>query len=286
MEELGPSPGEEQKSEFEIEVGKEFDEWKNEPPNMIQRGVGIISKPLSLMLHPIVKSVIPHLEEVIKKLNSTIADVMKNYKDDSIDIYSLTEEEFQKWVEEKDGEADTWAKFGIATLSGEGGVGGFLGVATVLAEIPISFATLLSYANKIAIVYKLDIQNEDVQMELLKAIAAGSATNIETKLETVALFNSSLKIIQSTTWKVMEKMPIESLGGTIYAIRSLLRNIGSNITRRKASQLIPGLGAIAGATINGAWGSDCFKAVKEYSRFMVVKSYYSNKNPQKEISEK
>lgn len=261
-------------NKFQKQIESEFNEWKNASPNLIQRGMGIIGKPIAFILNPIIKKITPLLEGVLKGTNSLVVKVLHSNSSDLIDISTMSEAEFIDWLQQRDSIAQNWIIGGVSALVAEGGTGGFFGFAAVAAEIPISFASLLTFANKIALTYNLDISKEDVQIEVFKAITAGSATNVENKLEAISTFTAMATIVQKTTWKAMEQLPGNSLGGFIHAIRGLLQKLGINLTKRKAAQLIPGLGAVTGAAINGAWATDSLKAVKQYSRYLVTNSYY------------
>jgi len=261
--------------EFHKQINDEFQSWKNTPPNIIQRGLGVVGKPLNFILEPIIKKITPLLEGILKKSNSFIADSLNSVSVESVDIHSLNENQFKSWLTERDSSAQKWLIGGVAALSAEGGAGGFLGFTAVAIEIPTSFATLITFANKIALTYALDITDEKLQMEILKAITAGSATNIDSKIEAIGTFTFAAALVSKTTWKAMSQMSPQSIGGSIHAIRALLHKLGINVTKRKATQLIPGIGALTGLTINASWATDSLNAVKQYSRYIIVNSYYS-----------
>lgn len=131
----------------------------------------------------------------------------------------------------------------------------------------------MSFANKIALEYQLDITDEDVQIEILKAISVGSATTTNEKLKLLTTFKVTGNIISKNTWKAMSKAETHTHQGIIFAIRQLLKSLGINITKRKATQLIPVLGAISGGIINGSWAQDALLAVKQHARKITIQNY-------------
>jgi hypothetical protein len=263
-------------------VKKEFEKWANTPPNAVQRGIGFVFKPVEFLIKPFCTAAAPLLEGVLKGANNFIADALQKRSGEVENITSLSEDEFTKWLKNADITAKNWVTGGIAALTAEGAGTGLGGFALLAADIPASFGLILGFANKIALTYQLDITEEDVQVEILKAISAGSETSMEGKLSSTSTMRAVSNIITKQTWKSMEKAPVKSLPKLIITIRSLLKKLGINITKRKAGQLIPAIGAISGAVINGSWGADALEAVRQCARVSIVESYYSEKTKSNE----
>ena len=58
--------------------------------------------------------------------------------------------------------------------------------------------------------------------------------------------------MQKQTWKEIERRAAQSAGKEfgIIAIKNLCKQLGINLTKRKALQVIPGVGAAVGAAVN------------------------------------
>lgn len=264
-------------NKFHLLVIRDYENWKNTPPNVIQYVFGKATKPIDFLLKPFIKRIAPLLEGVLKGLNNYIAQAIDNWSGKVVEVNNLSEKVFEEWVEKADKKSRNLATAGIASLTAEGVGTGLGGFALLAVDIPASFGLIIGFANKIALSYQLDITNEKVQIELLKAISVGSETTVNGKLESASTLKVITEIISKQTWKSMEEAPIKSLPKIISVIRSMLKQMGINITKRKALQLIPVAGAVVGGVINGSWGADVFEAVRQYSRLSIVETYYSKK---------
>ncbi len=269
-------------SKYLTGVEDEFEKWKNTPPNIVQRGIGVITKPVEFLLRPFIDKIAPLLENSIMSINDYLSKaIIKLSKKDTdifIDVESISEKDFEVWLREKDKTTKHLVAGGVTALTVEGAGTGLGGFALIAVDIPASFGLILTFANMIALSYELDIYDEEIQEEIIKAITIGSETTIKGKLQAMATMRIALKTIKTTTWKAVAKAPVKSLPGLGVAIRSFLKKMGLNLTKRKATQLIPGLGAIAGALINGSWGLDSLEAVRHISRNMIIQAYKNEQN--------
>lgn len=262
---------------FHSLVKSDYENWKNTPPNVIQHVFGKITKPVEIILNPIIKKIAPLLEGVLRGLNNYIANAISSWSGKIVNLNTLSEKEFKAWFNKADNKAKNIATAGISSLVAEGAGIGLGGFALLAADIPASFGLIIGFANKIALTYQLDITNEAVQIELLKAISTGSETTINGKIESASTLKVVANVISKQTWKEMEKAPVNALPKLIFVIRAFLKQMGINITKRKALQIIPVAGAVVGGVINGTWGADVFESVRQYSRLNVVETYYKIK---------
>ena len=86
-------------------------------------------------------------------------------------------------------------------------------------------------------------------------VLASPDTTDEEKLAALAGLSAIRSTLQTQTWKMMANHAAEhafSREGAILAVRGLARQLGFNLTKRKALQAIPVMGALVGASVN-AW---------------------------------
>jgi len=259
---------------YNEKINREFEEWKSREPGTIEKVSGFVGKPVEVVIQPFIEKIGPLLEDVLKNSNKFISEAVQNNHEEMKDVTKFTPDEFVEWHKSADEATDSLVKAGIATLSAEGAVGGFLGFNALLAEVPVSFGTILAFANKIAATYHLDITNEDTQVEILKAITAGSSSSLDAKNETTSTFTTSNIIIQKASWGSIAKGDMYTANAVVQVVRQILKALGISISRRKATQFLPGLGAITGGVINGAWANEALNAVREYSRYSVSLKYF------------
>lgn len=255
-------------------VRSDFEEWKVREPGTIEKISGFVGKPVEMVIQPFIEKVSPLLEDVLKNSNKYIAEAIANSQEEIKDITKFTPDDFIVWHKKADEDADNIIKAGIATLSAEGAVGGFLGFNALLAEVPLSFGTILAFANKIAATYHIDIVDENTQVEILKAITAGSSSSMDIKAESTSSFSVSNILIQKASWGSIANGKLYASNGALLVVRQILKSLGVGISKRKAAQFLPGLGAVTGGVINGAWANESLNAVKEYCRYSVAQKYF------------
>jgi hypothetical protein len=257
-------------------VRREYDAWEKTPPNIINKTIGALTAPVAYLLNPVMKRAAPLLEGVISGANNYIAAAIDAVSGKIPVFEDMDEKNFSEWFTEADINARNWRTAGLAAMATEGGALGAGGVFLILADIPVSFGIIMGFANKIALSYGLPIKTEEIQIAILKAISAGTANNIKEKAAAAYTMRVTDKTLQEETWQQMYKMSLDNVLSTeklIAAVREILKKMGVTITKKKATQLLPALGAAMGAGINAAWAADALEAVRQYSRQWAVENY-------------
>jgi len=260
-------------SKLQETIELEYAEWEKILPNVVNRGLGFVSKPLEIVLKPIMGKVAPLLEGVVGKTNEYIADAVKYVSDDLPDIENMDEKSFEEWFERADKSASNWKTAGIAAMAAEGGGTGAGGIALLLVDIPAAFGLILGFSNKIALTYGLPIKTIEVQEAILLSIGAGSANNLKEKAAAILALKQAEKTLQMS-WKRIYLQAADNISArAIVLLRDFLQKLGIKITKRKAAQIIPAVGALTGAAINGAWAADALEAVRQFSRKKIIQIY-------------
>ena len=264
-------------NELQVTVQEEFEQWENQPPNLVNRGLNKITAPVALILLPLMKKIAPLLEEVVSGANDIAASAVGKISDEIPDIENLDKKSFEEWFAKADNSARNFKSLGIASLITEGGATGAGGITLLLVDIPASFGFILGFANKIALTYGLPVKSEDIQIAILQAITAGSADSLKEKLQIVLALKQTEKTL-SMSWKKIYQQSLDNILSTaqiIIVVGEFLKKIGINVSKRKAGQIIPIIGGVSGAVINGAWASDALEAVRQFSRNWIVQKYFS-----------
>ena len=267
-------------------VRREYDAWEKCPPNIVNKSIGAITAPIAYLLNPIMKRAAPLLEGVISGVNNHIAAAIDGVSGGIPDFENMDEYRFFKWFTDADISAKNWKTAGLAAMATEGGALGAGGIFLVLADIPASFGIIMAFANKIALSYGLPIKTEEAQIAILKAISAGSANNIKEKAAAAHTLRVTESTLQEKTWQQIYKLSVDNFLSTeklIVAVREILKKLGVTITKKKATQLFPALGAALGAGINAAWTADALEAVRQYSRKWAVENYTKHTKGQADV---
>jgi hypothetical protein len=264
--------------ELQEVVQKEYEQWENTPPNVVNEKLGKITRPLELALKPFIKKVAPLLEDVVSKTNEYIADAIEKISDKSPDFENMDEKNFGEWFAKADKSANDWKVGGITAMTAEGAATGAGGFALLLIDIPAAFGLILSFSNKIALTYGLPIKNEEIQIAILQAISAGSESSLKEKASAVFALKQAQKTLQMS-WKRIYQQGADNFSAMmIVAVKDILQKLGVKVTKRKISQIVPVVGAGIGAAINGAWALDALEAVRQFSRKWIIDAYSSKGN--------
>lgn len=153
-------------------------------------------------------------------------------------------------------EVHNWA-VGVAGV--EGGVAGFLGLPGLIADVPALITMALRVIHKIGICYGYECKTEDDKKFVFSIMSAAGANTLEEKSTSILLLRQISVKIANDTWKKMAaNAAVRGFGldAAIIAIRNLARQLGVNITRRKALQAIPLIGLGVGAAMNAQFIND------------------------------
>lgn len=150
---------------------------------------------------------------------------------------------------------------GYAAL--EGGIAGAAGLAGLAADIPALFAILVRELQEIATCYGVDVTIDREHDYLLHVLRAGFATNVKAKMGFIVTLKEVEQILINVAWKKMaEDLASKQLTkhSLLAGIRQFAKTLGFQLTKRKALQLVPVIGAIVGASLNGTLANDIGKA--------------------------
>jgi hypothetical protein len=147
---------------------------------------------------------------------------------------------------------------GIAVA--EGGVTGTAGIFGLVVDIPAIITLALRTIHKVGLCYGYECYSEMEKNFVLGILSASSANSMSEKVAAITTLSSIQVAIAKQTWKKVmgETTAVQELskGGSVIAARTLAKQLGVNITKRKALQMIPVFGAGVGASVNGWYIKD------------------------------
>ncbi|MBU1413962.1 EcsC family protein [Myxococcota bacterium] len=122
------------------------------------------------------------------------------------------------------------------------------------ADIPAVITLALRTIHKIGFCYGFECTSESDKKFILGILSAAGSNSMKEKVASLMLIRSIEVSLLKQTWKAMAQKAAEqqlSKEGGIIAIKSLAKQMGINLTKRKALQAIPVIGAGVGASVNG-----------------------------------
>lgn len=244
-------------TEYENEQLNEIKLWKEEKPTVVSQAIGMVVKPLAWAVNKIIPQ---------KAIQGALigADILAQAITDENDIkrdgkVSNISELRMKDLQLSDKLANEVHNWAIATLGTEGGVAGAFGIAGMAVDVPMVITFALRTIHKIGLCYGYKVVTQEDKQFVFSVMSIAGANTMHEKNIAIAYLKRLNVILIKQTWK---KMAEKAAGGKcceeamLITIRSLAKQLGINITKRKALQAIPVIGAGVGAAMNIAFIND------------------------------
>lgn len=237
---------------YETEQYNAIQNWKSEEPSVLSQAFGTIAKPITWLTEKIIPQ--RAIEAALKGLGNCarfLADSDDIKRDANICSISELKTRELRLCDNLANEVHNWA---IATAAAEGGVTGALGIAGMMIDIPSIVTMGLRVIYKIGLCYGYEFNDCDDKSIILEIMSVASANTMKEKNASLLVLKQMNNLIAKTAWKRMAQTG--ALGATIITIKNLAKQIGINITKRKALQAIPAIGAGVGASMNANYIND------------------------------
>jgi hypothetical protein len=146
--------------------------------------------------------------------------------------------------------SELWHKLSVAVT---GGVGGFFGIAAVVAELPVSTTIILRSIADVARSEGESIKSPETKMACLEVFALGGGGTSDDATESgYFLVRSALakSVSEATEYIARQGVTQEAGPVLIKFIAKVAKHFGVQVTQKVAAQAIPAIGAAGGALIN------------------------------------
>jgi len=246
-------------SEYESSQVAAIAAWKEKSPGVVSKSLGTVSAPITWLA----EKVIPEL--VIRKAINTVdfaanwlADSRSIQKDAQVDQIAELRTKDLKLSDDLAGHIHTWA-IGMATA--EGTAAGLGGMLTLSADMPAVVILALRTIYEVGLCYGFEFENKADRQFILGVLAVSSANSMgDKKLVLEKLRGIELTALAAES-QALQAMPADSVDAEPvrgkqksmprFDISSLAKTVGMNLTKRKALQMIPVVGAVVGGSVNG-----------------------------------
>jgi hypothetical protein len=242
---------------YEKNQVKTIKAWKNETPHVVSQAVSLLTYPATRFIQKTIPdAAIQLIFDAANFLANEIADTGDIVKTGGVcKISDLKNKDF-KLSDELANSVHNWA-IGLAVA--QGGATGAAGIVGLAADIPAIIMLALRTIHKIALCYGYECHSEMDRNFALGILSASGANSMSEKNEALATLRSIEVTMSKQTWKGMAEkaagLQLSKESGII-AIKNLAKQLGINITKRKAMQAIPVIGAVVGASVNGWYLKD------------------------------
>jgi len=226
--------------------------WRADAPGVLGRKFGVALQPMAWVMRKVVpeaaiRGALGVAHSAAKWLTDS-KDVLRDAK-----VASIAELR-SKDLELSDRLANgvhNWA-IGIAVSQGTGT--GMLGLPGMAADIPALITLALRTIHKIGLCYGFEARDADDEKFVLGILAVAGANTLEEKMAAMTALRSIEVTLARMTWQeIGEAAARNHLGkeAALFTARVLAKQLGINLTRRKALAAIPVVGAAIGGSVNG-----------------------------------
>lgn len=212
-------------------------------PSLTTKLTSIVGSPIEYLMDKMPKDASDKIQKVIETSLHKVFDVSANTMQN----------------EKKKEASNKWHKFG-AGLSGA--IGGFFGFSAIMVELPVSTTIMMRSILDVARSEGFDITDPKTKLECLSVFGFTANEDKQDDSAESGYYASRIALnqIMSATAKELAVLTQGAAAKTIdtsiigKALAQLISNIASRLsiplTEKVAAQLVPGIGAAAGATIN------------------------------------
>jgi hypothetical protein len=179
-------------------------------------------------------------------------------------VGSLQELRLNASLEQCDALAQSVERWALGLAAGEGALTGAAGAWGMAIDIPAAITLAYRTIYKVGVCYGNDPAEVDEGI-VHGVLAASGANTMQEKLAALACLSAIRTALHQQSLTLLANKAAEhafSREGAILAVRGLARQLGINLTKRKALQAIPVIGAAVGASVNAWYMRDVTNAAR------------------------
>jgi hypothetical protein len=227
--------------------------WKSEEPGAVSRAFGVVLAPVAWITEKIVpEAAVRGAIDGASALGEWLADTGDVVRDAQVAEVSDLRSKDLELCDRLANEVHNWA---VALAAAEGTATGAFGIFGAPVDIPAIITLALRTIHKVGICYGYQCETEEDQQFVRGILAASGANSMEEKLTALAALTAIRTTLIQQTWKLMAEKAAQgqvSKEAVLVMARNLAKQIGVNLTKRRAAAAIPAIGAAIGGSVN-AW---------------------------------
>jgi hypothetical protein len=226
--------------------------WKADEPGVVSKAFGFVLEPMAWLVRKVVpESAIRGVLSMSNGAAQWVTDTNDVMRDGGVTSIAELRSKDLELSDRLANEVHNWA---VGFAVAEGGGTGYVGLPGMAIDIPVLITFALRTIHKIGVCYGYEAQSEADEKFVLGILAASGANSIEEKVAALTALRQIEVILAKLTWKKITEKAAEqqiSKEAAVLTIKGLAKQLGINITKRKALASIPIIGAVVGASVNG-----------------------------------
>lgn len=244
----------EQTAYEEMQVRK-IEEWKGEEIGGFSRKLGALFRPVGNLIDAVIpQSALEHALDGIGSAGNFLTDEKDILKGADV---SAIHELRTKDLAVSDHLANEVHNMAILMAAGAGGL-----ITPIVADIPALLVLSMRTIHKIGLCYGYETNTAQEQLyalQILSIVAANSTEEKRAAIDELTLLKAALRSPQNALIEkdAQDRRPL--------LIHQLCRQLGTNLAKRKAAQLIPGVGTVVAIAVNGSFIRDLgYATIRSY----------------------
>ncbi len=232
---------EDRPEDYEKAIRRAIDAWKTASPSVVGYAVSVVLGPVGWLFSKVVP--LSAIEAALSGLDWAAKNTLSAPA--SADAENLPA---------CDRGADQVQNFHIALGAAQGGAAGALGLVGMIADVPAIVTLALRLIRQIGVEYGYAEDNEAERDFCLAVLQNAGSNTMAEKVASHATLQKIAVMISKETFKSMAAKAageMVSFEAAIVGVRSLAKQLGYNLTKRKMLEAIPVIGAVIGAATNG-----------------------------------
>jgi hypothetical protein len=223
-------------------IKRELDAWKAKPPSVLGYAASSVLAPVGWFISRVLPT-------------SAVMGALNGF--DWVAKQTLTPAGSADGEDlaECDRRADQVQTFHIALASAEGAAVGFVGLPGIPADIAATITLALRMVRQVGVEYGYGGNDEFERQFCLSVLQGAGANTMKEKIAAQLALVEISNMVAKQAWSAMAAKAATdrfSREAGITLVRALAKQLGINLTKRKALQAIPLLGAAIGGASN-AW---------------------------------
>lgn len=246
-------------SPYEQEQYNSIVEWEQKEPSLVSIAINTVLTPVTSVLTKIVSpKVVEGALLGSYKLAQSLTDSQDIIRDAKVqDISELRTKDLELSDKLAD-EVRTWA---IAAAGTEGAAMGVTGFAGLAVDIPALITLAIRTIHKTALCYGYKNDSDEDFLKVISIVSAASANTLKEKTTSVFVLRGLTTSLTKGFWQrlIGKKTAFDVIAKTV---KTLTKQVGINLTKRKVGQIAPVFGAVVGASMNAAYINDIARVAK------------------------
>lgn len=155
-----------------------------------------------------------------------------------------------------DAMADSVHNWAITAATAEGGVAGAAGLPGMLVDVPAVVSQAFRLIRQVGLCYGYETKSDDDFNFCLEVLSLAGAASMKEKTASLAALKSMETTLKKVTWKAMEKVAEKNPAtkeAFLLALKKVAEQLGFQLTKKKALQAVPIIGAAVGGASNLAF---------------------------------